>query len=509
MIQNREAIRVLMVEDCVEDVTLAERELRRAGYEPITTRVDDREGLVKRLGEESWDLVLSDFRMPSFSGTEALQEVRRARLDVPFIIVSGCIGEEVAVEAMKAGAQDYFRKDNLKRLGEAVRRELADAAVRREHARALEALQHAEERYRLIVENVQDHAIFMLDEEGRVASWNGGAARITGYTEAEVLGQHYALFFQVGDRADRKPDEELARARDHGVSEAEDWRVTKDGGRFWASCSVNTINDGKRLRGYSVVFRDSTKRKELLDDLRLAVQARDEFLSIASHELKTPLASIVLQVGALQRFIDGKAEAIPVPTLEPKVKVLSRQIDRLILLVDNLLDVTLITSGRLLLSRSRTDFREAVKAVLVRLGESVERSGSEVTLVADAPVIGSWDPLRLETVVVNLLSNALKYGRGRPIRVELTASEGRARLVVADEGIGILPTEQDRIFGRFERAVPAQHYGGFGIGLWVVRQIVDAHDGTIRVRSEEGRGSEFVVEIPLGLPPLSRAEATI
>jgi signal transduction histidine kinase len=254
---------------------------------------------------------------------------------------------------------------------------------------------------------------------------------------------------------------------------------------------------GSNLVGYSVVLHDSTMRKELLDGLRLAVQARDEFLSIASHELKTPLASIVLQLGAVEKLTRDGATTVPTTVLAPKFQILARQVDRLRVLVDNLLDVTRITSGRLELARARTELRDVVRSVLVRMEQTIERSGSVVTLVAESSLFGFWDPVRIDTVVVNLLSNAIKYGRGRPVRIELGAENGRARLTVTDGGIGIPAADRERIFERFERAVPVQHYGGFGIGLWVVRQIVEAHGGSIAVSSTEGQGSVFRVELPL------------
>jgi signal transduction histidine kinase len=165
-----------------------------------------------------------------------------------------------------------------------------------------------------------------------------------------------------------------------------------------------------------------------------------------------------------------------------------------------MLDVTRITSGRLTLARRRVDLRECVRAVVARSRDILKRSRCALVISADDEVMGYWDPIGLETVVSNLLSNATKFGGGKPIEIAIERAGSSARIVVSDHGIGIAAEEQSRIFQRFERAVPAHHYGGFGIGLWAARQIIEAHGGAIRVASVPGKGSTFTVELPLGQP---------
>ena len=232
----------------------------------------------------------------------------------------------------------------------------------------------------------------------------------------------------------------------------------------------------------------------LYDEAQAAVRARDEFLSIASHELRTPLTP--LEIG-LQRLLRPRdSEAWPAERVRPALERCERQVRRLEVLIDNLLDVSRISSGRLTLQPEDVDLAEVVREVSARFADQISASGSKLDLSVTGPVIGHWDRLRLEQVVTNLLTNAIKYGRGRPLEatVEGTATHGLVR--IRDHGIGIDPEQLTRIFGRFERAVSARSYGGLGLGLYIARQIVDAHGGRIEVESRPGEGSLFTIELP-------------
>jgi signal transduction histidine kinase len=372
-------LRVLLLEDSEMDAELLLRTLRRENYDVTYRRVDTAAGMRAALHEETWDIVVSDHSMPSFDVLAALELLREFDIDIPFILVSGSIGDEVAAGAMKAGAHDFFLKNRLARLGAAVQRELGEAQVRRERR--------------------------------------------------------------------------LATAR---------------------------LAENERL-------------------LRRAVQVRDDFLTIASHELKTPLTPLLLQLASAVKLLQTSRDAgaeVPVEHLAERLRKAVAHVERLKTLVDRLLDVTRISSGHLPLAPQPVDLREVIGALVDRLAEGLERSGSRVTLTADS-VIGVWDATGIETVVTNLLTNAVKYGEGRPVEVTVTRSDRDATISVNDHGIGIAPEDQERIFERFERAVPLQHYGGFGIGLWVAKRVVEAHGGTISVSSAPGKGSTFVVTLPI------------
>ncbi|HYD43274.1 MAG TPA: ATP-binding protein [Anaeromyxobacter sp.] len=226
---------------------------------------------------------------------------------------------------------------------------------------------------------------------------------------------------------------------------------------------------------------------------QLAAQAREDFMQVASHELQGPVASFRLGVELLARELArGSRDRV-----DERLRVLMRQAERLGRISSALLDVTRITAGRLTLLRHEVDLAALAREVVARHEDEAQAAGAPVAVEAAGPVPCQADPDRVEQVVSNLLSNALKYGRGSPVHVRVRADEGYAVLEVQDGGIGIPPEQQARIFGRFERAVPPRSYGGLGLGLWIVRSFVEAHGGQIAVRSAAGEGSTFTVRLPL------------
>ena len=362
-------LRVLMVEDSEDDELLVALALRRGGFIPEIERVDDADALRAAVQRGGHDVVICDYALPRMDGLEALRIVRQLAPDVPFVLVSGTIGEETAVEALKAGAGDFVTKQNLARLPTAVEREMGDAELRRE-------------------------------------------------------------------------------------------------------------------------------RRDTLDALRQAVTARDQFLNIASHELKTPLTSLQLQLQSLARSLQSGGAGTE--RVSAKIRNLSRSTDRLGELVNRLLDVSHIaSSGHVDIVREEMDLAELVRQVAERFAEAAAEAGSPLSVDAAGPARGSWDRMRLDAMLTNLVSNAVKYGRGRPIEISVRdMGDGRIGVRVRDHGIGIAAADQARIFERFERAVPERHYGGFGLGLWVARLVVEEHGGRIRVASAPDEGSLFEVELP-------------
>jgi PAS domain S-box-containing protein len=268
------------------------------------------------------------------------------------------------------------------------------------------------------------------------------------------------------------------------------------------------LEAGRRFRDGDIALAEQVAHRTALalDNALLyaqaqdAVRVREEFLSIASHELRTPLTPLQIQ---LQRLIGSRSKAALENIAPEKLRAIlvraERQVQRLAALIDNLLDVSRITAGKLKLEiEPNVDLVELARDAAVRFNEELVRVGSLLAICADGPVLGSWDRLRLEQVVTNLVSNAVKYGPGKPIDVAISADGERAVLSVTDRGIGIAADKLDKVFDRFERAVSARSYGGLGLGLYIARQIVDAHGGEIRVDSRVGEGSTFTVSLPRG-----------
>jgi PAS domain S-box-containing protein len=370
-----------------------------------------------------------------------------------------------------------------------------------EDRRADDAVRASEEKLRLMIANVSDHAIFMLDPEGRVASWNPGAERITGYSEAEILSVNFARFFTAADVANGQPARELESAK-RAKFEVEGWRVRKDGSRFWAGVVIAPMhNSAGHLLGFVKTTRDLTEsRKTEEERVRLAqaqeaIRLRDEFLSIASHELKTPLTALQLQLHGAR---DSAARLDP--KIAQRIERAARVGERLAQLIEALLDVSRISSGHLRLNLDSCDLAEPVREVVERLAEAATQARCALSMTASSAIPGRWDRLRIEQVVMNLVSNSIKYAAGQPIHVSAVCQGDMAVLEVRDHGPGIPEGQLSRIFERFERAASTRHYGGMGLGLYVARQIAEAHGGTIAAANAPGGGVCFTVRLPLAGP---------
>jgi PAS domain S-box-containing protein len=507
-----------------------------------------------------------------------------------------------------------------------------------ERRRAEQALQRSEERFRLLVEGVEEYAIFMLDPQGNVAGWNVGAERIKGYRADEIVGKHFSKFYPQEAIDAGWPETELQTAETKGRFEDEGWRVRKDGSKFWANVVITALRDEDgNLKGFSKITRDLTQRKlreaelrdsevryrrlfeaardgvlildaetrqiidanpfisELLgysreelcgkelwqiglfedadanrdafqllqergyiryDDLplqtrtgqlvevefvsnayvvdhkqliqcnirditgrrqleRAKLQAealadlnrrKDEFLAMLSHELRNPLAPILNAVHILRLQKDEDA-------IQQQAKaVVERQVGKLTRLVDDLLEVSRITTGSIRLQREQIDLRAIAERARETVRPLIEQRGHElVTSLPPEPIWLLADALRMEQIVVNLLTNAAKYtGEAGHIRLIVQQEGGEAVLRVQDSGVGISPEVLPRIFDLFAQADKslARSEGGLGIGLTLVKRIAEIHGGRVEAFSEGlGHGSEFIVRVPLALPPSSRLES--
>ena len=354
----------------------------------------------------------------------------------------------------------------------------------------------AEQRFRLLIDSVKDYAIFMLDPQGHIQTWNAGAERIKQYSAAEVVGKHMSIFYPPEDSAAGKPGRLLEQAAREGRVEDEGWRLRKDGTPFWADMVLSAArSESGELLGFAKVTRDLTERRRAQEErLRLAqsqqaVRLRDEFLSIASHELKTPLTALLLQVQSARRVVEGAAAS--------SLDVAVRSAQRLAALIETLLDVSRMASGALSLEPESHDLRELAQEVIDRLQLGAAHAGATLSLRAVDPVAGRWDALRISQVLTNLVSNAIRYGGGTPVEVTVRREGDRAVLEVSDRGPGVPEQDLERIFGRFERAASIRNFGGLGLGLYVARQIVEAHGGEVTARNRPEGGACVVVRLPI------------
>ncbi|WP_437301763.1 MEDS domain-containing protein [Sorangium sp. So ce388] len=264
--------------------------------------------------------------------------------------------------------------------------------------------------------------------------------------------------------------------------------------RKWELIESSSLKAAKQeLRRLNEELEERVRQRTA--ELEEALRIREDFISIASHELKTPLTSLKLYVESLLRAsARGSSAAGQLVERLAKAKM---ECDRLERLVDYLLDFSRASSGQLAFSCEEMDLSELARATAQRFTESLRQAGCTLSLRADAPLVGTWDRMRIEQVLVNLLANAVKHAPGAPIEVSVAERDGQAVLSVRDHGPGIAPADQGRIFEQFVQLSPtAHHRGGFGLGLWLVRKIVEALRGTLDLESAPGEGSTFRVALP-------------
>lgn len=354
-----------------------------------------------------------------------------------------------------------------------------------------------EDLLRLLVDRVQDYAIFGLDPQGYVISWNVGAERIKGYRASEIIGKHFSTFYPEEALRTGWPQTELAIATRDGRFEDDGWRVRKDGSRFWANVVITALRDDKgNLRGFAKVTRDLSDRKRME---RIEADARQisEFVAMLAHELRNPL-------GPIRNAVDVALQSTDPQRSRWALEVIGRQANHLTRLVDDLLDIGRITRGQIRLERRRVLLKDVVERALEATYPECEKRSHHVTVEYRDDALVRGDAVRLTQVVTNLLSNACKYTPdGGRIEVFVGRDDKYGTVTIRDTGVGITPELLPRLFDIFtqeERSL-ARSEGGLGIGLAVAQRLVEMHGGTLTATSPgPGCGSVFVVRIPLLFP---------
>jgi len=392
-----------------------------------------------------------------------------------------------------------------------------DQTQRRNHE---EALRLSEERFRLLVEGVSDYAIFMLDVNGRVASWNVGAQRIKGYTADDIIGQHFSVFYPRQVVESGWPEHELREAAKTGRFVDTGWRVRKDGSTFWANVTITAMRDETgKLLGFAKLTRDLTERRraeamevasqqreEILDAERTArmtaqraTKLKDEFLATLSHELRTPLSAIL---GWTQVLL--KANAGSAVDQRRAIEVIDRNARAQVQLIDDLLDLSRIMTGKLRLDLRQIAILDVVRAAIDSAAPAAAAKDIRlISLLDPGRAVVNGDASRLQQVVWNLLTNAIKFTpRGGQVQVLLQRVNSHIELSVSDTGIGIPASFLPQVFERFSQrdGSSTRTHGGLGLGLAICKQLVELHGGTIRAASPgEGLGATFSVDLPVSI----------
>lgn len=364
--------------------------------------------------------------------------------------------------------------------------------------RMSEQLKVSEAFNKSIVDSSHD-CIQILDLNGKILFMNkGGLDAIEADDFQELNGLTWEQIWPKSEKASAMEALRVAKSgvlgQHSGCSPTRKTRTMK----YWhVTLSLIPGVDGEDK--VLAVARDITTMKKLETQLLQAVRSRDDLMSICSHELKTPLTALRLQTGLLKMKINSGDPTIFTPArVEKMVGDYGRQVDRLVRLVDEMLDVTRINSGKMCFNFENVKLSSLIYEVLDRMSDQLSAAGCEVTVHAAPGVEGMWDRFRMEHVLMNLLTNAMKYGSKKPIEIRAgRTTNNTAVFTVRDYGMGIAKENQERIFNRFERAISANEVSGLGLGLYIVKQIVEAHQGTIQVISDEGAGSSFIVELPI------------
>ncbi|KQP15052.1 hypothetical protein ASF43_13515 [Pseudorhodoferax sp. Leaf267] len=511
----------MLLEDSAFDGELLQEALLAAYPQATCTLVRTEAEFTRALREQHFDAVLSDYEVPGFGGGQALQITRRMAPQLPFIFVSGVIGEDNAVELMRGGATDYVSKSRLARLPLVLDRALREVGERQARDQAERRLREADRLFGRIVESLRDYAVILLDAQGCITSWNQGAQTMFGFTRDEVVHQPATLLLPQDAEAVDGWRRDLHEASERQRAVRQRWMRRRDGSPLLAEDVLTPLHgEAGELQGFCSITRDTTADylasqalREAKEEAERANQAKDRFIAVLSHELRAPLAAVASAIHLL-----AKTATVPerygdlVPVIQRNVAVEAR-------LIDDLLDISAISSGKLGIQPAVIDMHGVVQeAVRMLAGAVAERQMQIEVALAPGPALVHGDAVRLQQVVANLIRNAIKFSDpGGRIALRSQLQDGQLVLACSDQGVGIRAEALERIFTAFEQADRdvARERGGLGLGLAIARHLAQAHGGELEVQSDgPGQGACFTLRLPLaqGQPssapgPAGRADA--
>ncbi len=498
--------KILIVEDETIVAMDIARGLRGLGYGvvgPTSTGAD----AIRLAREYRPDLVLMDIRLQgSMDGIEAGCQIRQ-ELHLPIVFLTAYADETTVQRAKSAEPFGYLLKPfEDQELHTAIeiamhKREAEKLAL----AQSQEQLRQSEERFRLLVDTLKDYAVFLLDVQGRIVSWNRGAEKIKGWSQNEIVGKHFSVFYQAEDVVRNRPDKILWTAAQEGRVCDEGWRVRKDGSRFWADVVVTALHDPEgKLLGFAKVTRDVTEKKradeeirelnatleqrvrQRTEELRAANRELEAFTSSVAHDLRAPLRGLqgylcILQEEAGPQLSPGAAEHLS------RGALCSQRMTRM---VDDLLNLSRVGQQKLEYQPVRLD--ELAREVAAELSRGAGGRPVEwhIELLAEV----QCDPSLMRQAMFNLLSNALKYSAGRqPALIQVGQKEqgGRRVFFVRDNGAGFSMEDAGKLFQPFSRLHSKQEFEGTGVGLTNVERIIRRHGGRIWAEAEAGKGATF------------------
>jgi PAS domain S-box-containing protein len=505
-----DALRVLVLEDNPRDAELCIRALRNAGFELQSAIVDTQESFAAKLQSQDYDVVLADFRIPGWNGAEAFRLLKKSGKDTPFILVTGALGEETAVDLIKEGVTDYILKDRLIRLPSAVRRALKEKSTRDERERATQALEESEKQVRLLLDSTAE-AIYGIDMQGRCTFCNAASIRLLGYDgPIDLLGQqmHSLVHHTRADGTPNTIDEcQISASFREGKGAHSDGEILwkRDGSSFPVEYWSYPILRDRKPTGSVVTFLDITERKatDLLlsrkvEELGRSNRELEEFLYVGSHDLQEPLRMVVSYAQLLSKRYKGNLDS----DADEYIAFAVDGAVRMQRLIQDLLAYSrVVTRGQDMVDTSSD---HALEQALERLRGVTEDSGALVTYDSLPAVLA--DETQLIQLFQNIIGNAIKYRDQRVPHIHISSAEcgaNRWTFSVKDNGIGIESEHFERIFRMFQRLHKRDEFDGNGVGLAICKKIVERHGGHISVESQLGQGSTFSFSLPK-IDPASR-----
>jgi len=494
-------IRILIIEDSDTDKELLLYELKRGGYDVEYLCVETLEEMISALDQNEWDIIISDYSLPKFDGLSALKIAKKRNIDIPFILVSGTIGEELAVQAMKEGVSDYMMKGNLKRMVPAIDRELKDAKIRVQSKLADAALKESEIRFRVLAESAPV-GIFTTDSRGSTEYVNPRWSEISKLSFVEALNDGWLKAVHSGDR------EMLASSwkqttLDNTFSKAEYRFVHPDGSEAWViGNAVPQQDKNGNVAGYIGIITDITERKKMEAELIIAKEKAEEsdrlktaFLQNISHEIRTPLNSIV----GFSRIISEND--LSQESLEKYATIIENSSTQLMSIIDDIIQIATIEAGQQKIHENEINVNAVCSLLYNQFITNARMQNisliSNLTLTeVEAYII--TDDCKLTQVLNNLIRNALKFTKYGTVSFGYQLIGSDLEFYVEDTGIGISPEMHDQIFKWFRQveSTPTRNFGGSGLGLAISKSNVELLGGRIWVESEIGKGAKFFFTIP-------------
>ncbi len=500
------SLKILIIEDSEDDALLEVHEIKKSGCDVIFECIDTAEDLKLALREKQWDLILADYSMPMFNGLEALNILKETGLDIPFIIISGKIGEEVAVEAMKAGAHDYIMKNNLKRLIPAIEREIHEAEVRLERNILEQKRKDTEKRLKVLSHAVEQSPVMVIitDKDGIIEYLNPKFIAITGFSGKDLIGSQYSSFVK-----DKKYGDNNLGLREYleveNIWKGEIQKQKKDGSLFWTSISISPIKDDRGLTvQYVIIEEDISNKKKTEQELIIAKEKAEEsdqlktaFLQNMSHEIRTPMNAIM---GFAELLVDKNKDD---PQKRDYAQIVQNSSNNLLNVIDSILDIAKIESGQLTVYHETCDINELFEELFILfrgIKSRLQKDNIELMFKSTYETLNiKTDPVKLKQILINLLSNALKFTEEGSIEVGYIVEEEHTMVFYVDDtGRGIPEDMYEKIFQQFFKINQRNQkfLEGTGLGLAIVKELLDLLGGKIWLESKLGVGSRFYFSLP-------------